>query len=236
MATFDISLLRGGSQTPGVTSKASDEPTARALYVTDSTRMGANGNPLRLKGLGPAFPRALAAISACFLGVMSAAADPTTRTRPDPPDRTAEPSVPQRNFRPSWDLDGTYLWLGPTGAASYLDDSWDSLIGGQLAIIRVRERRSLGAVGGAFGASLWTARGGGRLWLDAIAGTRLGKMVGASVGPLVELNDSRHPRVGGSVGVWAFLGITPYARAGFVDGTGGFVEIGVHLALPAIRR
>jgi len=138
--------------------------------------------------------------------------------------------------RPSWDLDGTYLWLGPLGAASYTDGNWDSTVGGQLAIIHVRERRSLGAIGGSFGASLWTARGGGRIWLDAIAGTRLGKMMGLSLGPILELSDERHPHVGGSVGAWAFLGVTPYARVGFVDELGGFAELGLQIALPAIRR
>jgi hypothetical protein len=129
-----------------------------------------------------------------------------------------------------------YLWLGPLGAASYIDGEWDSTIGGELSIIRVRERNALGAIGGSFGASMWTARGGGRLWLDAIAGTRLGKMIGVSLGPILELSDERHPHVGGSFGCWAFLGVTPFARVGYVDELGGFAEIGLHIALPAIRR
>lgn len=176
------------------------------------------------------------AIYACFLGVTTAEADPIAATRPDPVPRTIEPAVPATNFRPSWDLDGTYLWLGPLGAATYADDGWDSTIGGQIAIVVVRERRSLAAIGGSFGASLWTERGGGRLWLDAIAGTRLGKMIGISAGPVVELSNERHPRFGGSVGIWSFLGVTPFARVGFVDELGGFAEVGLQIALPAIRR
>ncbi|MGE0396304.1 MAG: hypothetical protein AB7T06_06265 [Kofleriaceae bacterium] len=251
MATFDISVISCVPSTPGVpvlsvrgsvlttagdVTKASDEPAPHALYVSDSTRMRANSKALRSKGLGSAVSRLTPAIYACFLGVTSALADPTTATRPDPPPRTVEPAVPAAHFRPSWDLDGTYLWIGPLGAASYTDGDWDSTVGGQVSIIRVRERRSLGAIGASFGASMWTARGGGRLWLDAIAGTRLGKMIGVSAGPILELSDERHPHVGGSVGAWAFLGVTPFARVGFVEELGGFAEVGLHIALPAIRR
>ncbi len=174
---------------------------------------------------------------ACFLAVMnSAAADPATATIPDPPPVERTPRVGPGNFRPSWDLDGTYVWLGPTGAASRIDGAWDSTIGGHLAILRVRERAPLGVVGGMVGATLWTERGGGRIWVDAVAGTRMGRMVGVSVGPILELAELAHPRIGGSVGLWGFLGVTPFARVGFVDRLGGFAEIGVHIALPVLRR
>jgi hypothetical protein len=140
------------------------------------------------------------------------------------------------NFRPSWDLDGVYLWLGPTGAASRVDGAWDSTFGGHAAVVRVREGSPLGVIGGVVGAALWTERGGGRLWLDAIAGTRLWKMVGVSVGPILELSEQTHPRLGGSVGIWGFVGVTPFARVGVVEDLGGFAEIGVHIALPVLRR
>ncbi len=179
---------------------------------------------------------------ACFLGVTTpAAADPSrptpTATIPDPPERSEPPRVPATAFRPSWDLDGIYLWLGPTGAASRIEGEWDSTVGGHAAILRVRERDSLGVLGGAFGATLWTERSGGRMWLDAMIGTRLlGRMVGASVGPILELGDLAHPRLGGSIGVWAFVGVTPFARVGIVDDLGAFGELGLHIALPVVRR
>ena len=151
--------------------------------------------------------------------------------------RTSSPAVGPDRFRPSWDLDGTYLWLGPVGAASTIDSDWDSTFGGDLAIVRVRERDRLSAVGFDIGGSLWTERGGGRIWLDALAGTRLaGRVYGVTAGPLVELSDFAHPRFGGSVGVWAFFGITPFARIGVVDELGPFVDVGVHIALPVLRR
>jgi hypothetical protein len=87
------------------------------------------------------------------------------------------------------------------------------------------------------GAARWTERGGGRIWLDGVLGTELGgHMVGVSAGPILELSDLAHPRGGGSVGIWGFVGVTPYARIGEVDGLGTFVELGVHIALPVFRR
>ena len=69
------------------------------------------------------------------------------------------------------------------------------------------------------------------------AGTRvLGRMIGISAGPLVELSELSHPRVGGSIGVWGFLGITPFARLGTVQDLGMFGEVGVHIALPVFLK
>ena len=147
-----------------------------------------------------------------------------------------QPTAPPAEAVPSWDLDGTYLWLGPSGAASRIDAEWDSTIGADITVIRVRERNVLGAVGATLGASRWTVRGGGRIWLDGLVGTRVLRMVGVSAGPLVELSELAHPRLGGSLGLWAFVGVTPFVRAGMVSDLGGFVEIGVHVALPVIRR
>ena len=176
----------------------------------------------------------LTAIGILSSGVSGASADPVTP--PDPPPRRGPPVVGPSRIPPTSDLDGLYVWLGPVGAAGRLDASWDSAFGAALSIVRVRERTVLGAVGATAGASLWTARGGGRLWLDGVAGTRLGGCVlGASIGPIVELGEVRHARVGGAVGLWAFFGPTPYARVGVLE-DGAFVEVGLHLALPVFRR
>jgi hypothetical protein len=173
---------------------------------------------------------------ACFLAVMKIAAADPVQTIPDPPDRNRPPTVGPGNFRPSWDLDGLYLWLGPTGAASHVEGAWDSTVGGHLAVVRIRERDPLAVVGAVVGATMWTERGGGRIWLDGLAGTQFGRMVGVSAGPLVELSDLAHPRIGGSIGLWGFVGVTPFARVGLVNDLGGFAEIGVHIALPVLRR
>jgi hypothetical protein len=159
-----------------------------------------------------------------------------TQVDPDAPPRRTPPAVPSAHETPSWNLDGLYLWLGPQGAASHIDREWDSTIGADATLIRVRERDLLGALGLSLGASRWTVRGGGRIWLDGLIGTRLHRMMGLSAGPLLELSELSHPRVGGSVGFWAFVGVTPFVRAGMVSDLGGFLEVGVHIALPVIRR
>ncbi|MBA3817795.1 MAG: hypothetical protein H0X17_02805 [Deltaproteobacteria bacterium] len=177
-------------------------------------------------------------ILAGFLNIPAIAeADPGVEIDPDPPARRNPPRLGPASFGPSWDLDGLYLWLGPVGTAGYLEAAWDSGFGADLAIVRIREREALSAIGVTAGTLLWTERDGGRLWVDALAGTRLGSRIyGLSAGPLVELGELAHPRLGGSIGVWAFFGITPYARAGFVQELGGFAEVGVHIALPVLRR
>ncbi len=157
-----------------------------------------------------------------------------TRVDPDPPGRRAQLAPPE--LPPSSDLDGLYVWLGPVGAASRVAGEWDSTIGGDLSVVYVREGAALGAIGGSFGASRWTERGGGRLWVDAIAGTHIGRMVGLSAGPILELSELSHPRIGGTVGVWAFVGVTPFVRIGTVQELGSFIEMGLHIALPAMRR
>ena len=170
-----------------------------------------------------------------FLGV--AAADPALATNAPRPSAAPAIAVPPTQFPPSWDLDGTYLWLGPLGAASRIDAQWDSTFGADAALVVVHEAAPLALYGANLGASRWTARGGGRVWVDGLLGTRLfGHMLGASLGPIVELSELSHPRPGASIGVWGFAGITPFARLGAVADHGMFAEIGVHIALPVLRR
>lgn len=164
-----------------------------------------------------------------------------TQTVPDAPPRT--PPGPPPVLRPSWDLDGLYLWLGPVAAVgrqAVVDREgsvWDSTFGGDLSLIRVREHELLGAIGATFGATKWTTHDGGRLWLDGLVGTEvLGHMIGASVGPLIELDQLATPKLGGSVGIWGYAGIAPYARVGLIDSLGTFVEVGIHIALPVFRH
>jgi hypothetical protein len=156
---------------------------------------------------------------------------------PDAPARSQPAHVAPGRFRPSWDLDGTYLWLGPVGAASHLDARWDSTFGGEAAIGVVHEQAPLGVWGAALGVSRWTARGGTRIWLDSIAGTQvLGHMMGVSLGGIVELSELARPRIGGAVGLWGHVGIAPFARLGAVSELGMFAEVGVYVALPVLRR
>lgn len=146
----------------------------------------------------------------------------------------AEPAPPAR---PVADLDGIQLWIGPTGAARATAAGWESTWGGGVQLLRIREHRALAAVGGWLGAAHDASTDGGRLWLDAVVGTRRlgGWMVGLAAGPTVALAGDHHPRVGGAIAAWAFLGITPVVRVGVLDEGGAFVELGASLSLPAIR-
>jgi hypothetical protein len=156
---------------------------------------------------------------------------------PDVPARSQPVVVPAPRLPSTASLDGFYVWLGPVGAASHIDGQWDSTFGAEAAVVVVHEQAPLATVGVTAGASRWTERGGGRVWVDGLVGTHiLGHMLGASLGPIVELSDLAHPRVGGSVGVWGFAGITPFVRVGGVQDLGMFAEVGIHIALPAVRR
>lgn len=156
---------------------------------------------------------------------------------PDVPPRSQPVVVPAPSLPSTANLDGFYVWLGPVGAASHVAGQWDSTFGAEAAVVVVHEDAPIGTAGITAGASRWSERGGGRVWVDGLVGTHIfGHMLGASLGPIVELADLAHPRFGGSVGVWGFAGITPFARVGSVQDLGMFAEVGIHIALPAIRR
>jgi hypothetical protein len=163
---------------------------------------------------------------------------PQPATAPIPP-----PSGPSRStaaFRTSADLDDTYLWIGPGGGAAWIDDEWYSTFGGAATVVRVREASWLGAAGISVGAARWTERDGGRVWVDGLVGTRrlvpwTRTMIGASLGPMLELGDLHHPKIGASGSIWVFAGVVPYLRLGVVDAAGGFLEAGIQVSLPAVR-
>jgi hypothetical protein len=159
-----------------------------------------------------------------------------TQTSTDPPVRP--PPGPAPVLRPTWDLDGLYLWLGPIGAVGHEGGVWDSTFGGDLALVRVRERETLGAVGLTVGASKWTTHDGGRIWVDGLVGTEpVGHvMLGLSAGALLELDQVSGARFGATVGLWAYDAIAPYVRVGWIDDLHGFVEFGLHIPLPVYRH
>ena len=134
------------------------------------------------------------------------------------------------------DLDGVYLMLGPLGAVSYLDRVRQSTFGGQLLVLRVREKAPIAALGLAFGALRYTAAERGRAWADLVIGTRVRSThVGMGIGPVLELDQVAPARLGGQLTLWVFAGVIPYVRAGHIDGAGSFAELGVQLMLP-VRR
>ena len=135
------------------------------------------------------------------------------------------------------DLDGGYVWLGVTGAATHDEDGWDSLFGVQTAVLRVRERARLTVVGvGLAGARIATTDRW-RVSLDGVIGTAIGSRIkaGLALGPMLDLAELQHARVGAGGMAWLFVGLTPYVRFGvLVDGT-TYVDVGAQLDLPVAR-
>lgn len=127
--------------------------------------------------------------------------------------------------------------MAPVGSAVHREASWDGGFGGELMAGGMRGSGHLAAWGAAAGGIVFAERGGGRVWLEAAAATRWpsGVLVGVAAGPTVALDELRHPRVGGQVTVWVHAGVAPYARAGQVEASGRFVELGVRVPLPVIR-
>jgi hypothetical protein len=158
----------------------------------------------------------------------------TTSARADDGDPPVEPP---RALPYSGDLDGDRLLLGPVGAAVRIEAEWDTAFGASIGWLRLRERRVLSAFGAAIGGARYSTRDGGRVWLEGVAGTRRlgGVLIGVSGGAVVELGEVQHPRGGVTGSAWLFAGVVPYVRAGWLDEAGGFVEVGLAIALP-VRR
>ncbi|HWN67773.1 MAG TPA: hypothetical protein VNM90_09030 [Haliangium sp.] len=156
------------------------------------------------------------------------------------PGRTAAPeAAPDSGPSPGavrvTSLDGTYLALGPIAAFVRQDGKWDGGFGGEISVVRVREREPLAALGLSVGALLLAEDDRGRLWGEILVGSRLaGIHVGLGAGGGVEV-DAVQGRGAGHATVWIFTGVVPYARVGVVEEVGAFAEIGLKIGLPAVE-
>lgn len=160
------------------------------------------------------------AATLCGLAVVSsAAADPAPR------------------LRTAADLDGVYFTLGPTGGAVYSRAGWDSGFGGEISVVRLRERELVGALGLGLGGIHFATADRGRVWADLQLGSRrlLGLGAGVSAGASAEIDAVIPPRWGAQATVWVFLGVIPYVRLGAVQKSGVYVDLGVKIALPVFR-
>jgi len=181
-------------------------------------------SPHSQKGrLGPPAARIIILCLAGALGVPSAAAQP--------------PVTPKESLESSADLDGFIAAAGPLGSAVYLDGEWAGAFGAEVTVVRVNEGSRLQAVGASLGGTRFAGRDAGLLWLDLTAATHgpLGVPVGAAVGANLRLDELARPRPGVQGTIWLFLGVVPFVRAGWVDGSGTLVEAGLKIALPVIR-
>ena len=187
------------------------------------------------RGLGPQAPRrlssrcALAFILLCASGAWErrAAADETLEQQPA--DVDPMPTVQ--------DLDGVYFLLGPVASAVYSSDDWDGGIGGEVLLVRVQERRTIAGYGLGAGAIRLVEGDKGRLWADAMVGTKrlFDVGLGLSAGVTAEVGDTQAARLGWQATVWGYAGVIPYLRVGQVRTSGTFVDAGIKIALPAFR-
>lgn len=170
------------------------------------------------------------------------AADPSAADRsaadPDPDgDRVTGADADGDEVAGAADLDGTYLALGPRGAALYRSEAWDAAFGAELSLYRYRERAPISILGAAGGFLTESARDRRHLFAEAGAGADLplGVRAGASAGVTGETSPVQHTRWGAHATLWLFAGPIAYARAGQVQETGFFADFGIRVALPALR-
>jgi hypothetical protein len=131
-------------------------------------------------------------------------------------------------------LDGWYLTLGPVAAAARVENQWVSAVGGELSVLRLAEKRVPAVLGICGGGVSYGSLPGGRLWLEAEVGLEdpLPFALGLAVGATAEVGRVEPPRFGAQATLWALGGFVPYVRAGAVEISGAFVEIGVMLKAP----
>jgi hypothetical protein len=138
---------------------------------------------------------------------------------------------------PAADLDGFYLTVGPAAALVHHAGSWGSGAGAEIGVSRVVERSVPALLGLCGGGLSYSEAPGGRLWLEAeVAFERLLPVaVGAALGVSAEVDATAPPRWGAHGTLWVFAGVFPYVRAGAVEESGAFVEIGLMAKIPIIR-
>jgi hypothetical protein len=133
--------------------------------------------------------------------------------------------------------DGLWLTLGPVGGATRIGGGWYSAFGLEASVVRLTEGQLPALIGAAFGGVSYAGREGGRYWLEGEAAIRdpLPVAVGLGIGPCAEIGRSIPTRLGVQGTLWFFAGVVPYVRAGTIAETGGFVEVGIMIKVPAVR-
>ena len=133
--------------------------------------------------------------------------------------------------------DGLWLTVGPVGGGVRVGGDWFSLFGLEASVVYLRERGHPALIGGSFGGMSYAGRGGGRFWLEAEIAVNdpLPVAVGLGFGPAAEIGRSQPTHLGIQGTLWLFTGVIPYVRAGALEVTGGFVEVGVMIKIPAVR-
>jgi hypothetical protein len=135
------------------------------------------------------------------------------------------------------DLDGTYLTAGPVAGALAIQDTWNSAVGAELSLVRLREGRLPALLGVSVGGVVFDRTPGLRSWAELEAGIdRLPVKLGLSVGLAAQLDRVLPPRFGAQATLWVFAGIVPYVRIGVLDELGSYFEAGLMIKIPVKIR
>jgi hypothetical protein len=132
------------------------------------------------------------------------------------------------------DRDGWYVTIGPLGAATLVGGDWVSAVGGELSVVRLRQDHVPALLGLDLGGASYGGKPGGRLWLEAEAALThpLPFTIGFGLGAAVEVDRVVPPRPGVQGTLWIFAGVIPYVRAGYIETTGAYAELGVLFKVP----
>ena len=132
----------------------------------------------------------------------------------------------------------THLALGPQAAAALADSEWDSEIGAEIHLARLRKSRLVSVVGASLGVAGFSKGDILQLSLDFYVGTEsLGPLpIGVSVGPMLKAFLNGRPQLGARSTLWLYHGVMPYISVSWLTGPMSpaqpGLEIGVKIPFP----
>jgi hypothetical protein len=148
-----------------------------------------------------------------------------------------EPKKAEAGHRLTSDLDGTYLTVGPVAGALAIQNNWNSAVGAELSLVRLREGRVPALFGISLGGVVFDDRPGARTWAELeLAIDRFPVKFGLSGGLAIEWDRVEPPLFGAQGTLWVFAGIVPYVRVGTLEELGAFFEAGVMIKIPVKIR
>lgn len=151
--------------------------------------------------------------------------------------RAEEPEGHVAGHRMAGDLDGTYLTAGPVAGALAIQDTWNSAVGAELSLVRLREGRFPALVGVSLGGVVFDSAPGLRSWAEVELGIdRFPVKFGVSAGLAAQFDRVVPPHFGAQATLWVFAGIVPYVRVGVLEELGSYFEAGLMIKIPVKIR
>jgi hypothetical protein len=151
--------------------------------------------------------------------------------------RAEEPEGHVAGHRMAGDLDGTYLTAGPVAGALAIQDTWNSAVGAEVSLVRLREGRFPALLGVSLGGVVFDHLPGLRSWAEVELGIdRWPVKFGVSAGLAAQFDRVVPPHFGAQATVWVFAGIVPYVRIGVLEELGSYFEAGLMIKIPVKIR